>query len=260
MAVAVIMTVTVNFTIQGGGPVAPLGSMIRLISRPQDGGMLVWDITREKASQLPRWDPAAAPVPLSTADAASRAQAWLREHHPDAPPLELTTAMLSRVRRGGDIDFWIYQLDFFSYNGPYSLRRPYSVVVLPDGTVVDPRIEPPPSADARASATAAEIELPPGVVRIGPGVIGPRLIHEERPRYTTAAMGQRIQGSVLLEGIVETDGSVSNVRVVRSLDANYGLDNEALIAARKWRFSPGIKDGHPVRVLVTMEMTFTLRK
>lgn len=98
-----------------------------------------------------------------------------------------------------------------------------------------------------------------GVYRPGNGVDLPRVLQEVRPQYTSDAMRAKIQGTVWLECVVEPDGSVGNVRVVRSLDQTYGLDQEAIKAARQWRFAPGTKDGHPVPVLVTIELTFTLR-
>ena len=48
-------------------------------------------------------------------------------------------------------------------------------------------------------------------------------------------------------------------RVVRSLDSTFGLDEEALKAAKQWRFAPGTRFGQAVAVLVTIELTFTLR-
>ena len=56
-----------------------------------------------------------------------------------------------------------------------------------------------------------------------------------------------------------TNGICSDVRVIRSLDPRYGLDQEAMKAAGEWRFRPGTRLGQPVPVLVTMEITFTLR-
>jgi TonB family protein len=46
---------------------------------------------------------------------------------------------------------------------------------------------------------------------------------------------------------------------VRSLDSAFGLDQEAIKAARQWRFAPGTKQGEPVPVLVTIAIAFTLR-
>jgi protein TonB len=64
---------------------------------------------------------------------------------------------------------------------------------------------------------------------------------------------------VQLECVVLPDGTVGDVRVVEPLDQTYGLDDEAISAAKQWRFKPGTKGGKPVPVVVTLEMTFTLR-
>ena len=98
-----------------------------------------------------------------------------------------------------------------------------------------------------------------GAYRPGNGVETPRLIKEVKPQYTAQAMRAKIQGEVLLECIVQPDGSVGNIRVVRSLDSTFGLDQEAIKAARQWRFAPGTRQGQPVPVLVTIAIAFTLR-
>jgi TonB family protein len=98
-----------------------------------------------------------------------------------------------------------------------------------------------------------------GVYRPGSGIVLPRPIREVKPQYTADAMRAKIQGQVLLEAVVLPDGSVGDVEVVRSLDPVFGLDQEAIKAAKQWRFVPGTRQGQPVAVLVTIEMTFTLR-
>jgi TonB family protein len=98
-----------------------------------------------------------------------------------------------------------------------------------------------------------------GAYRPGNGVETPRLLKEVKPQYTAQAMRAKIQGEVLLECIVGPDGQVGNIRVVRSLDSAFGLDQEAIKAARQWRFAPGTKQGQPVAVLVTIAIAFTLR-
>jgi protein TonB len=93
----------------------------------------------------------------------------------------------------------------------------------------------------------------------GAGVTCPRVLREVRPNYTRAAMQAKIQGSVVLKIVVRPDGSVGEVQVVKSLDSIHGLDEEATRAARQWRFAPGVRDGQPVSVQTSIELTFTLR-
>jgi periplasmic protein TonB len=98
-----------------------------------------------------------------------------------------------------------------------------------------------------------------GAYREGNGVTSPVLIRETKPNYTGEAMRARIQGLVKLEAIVMPDGTVGDVRVVHSLDQQFGLDKEAIKTLREWRFRPGMRLGQPVPVLILVEISFTLR-
>ncbi len=98
-----------------------------------------------------------------------------------------------------------------------------------------------------------------GAYRPGNGVDLPRVIREVKPQYTADAMRAKIQGTVWLECIVLPDGTIGSVDVVKSLDPTFGLDQEAIRAAKQWRFVPGTRQGQPVPVIVTIELTFTLR-
>lgn len=98
-----------------------------------------------------------------------------------------------------------------------------------------------------------------GAYRIGNGVTSPIPIREVKPQYTAEAMRAKVQGTVWLNCVVLPDGTVGNVEIVRSLDSSFGLDQEAVKAAKQWRFRPGVRQGEPVPVLVTIELTFTLR-
>ena len=99
----------------------------------------------------------------------------------------------------------------------------------------------------------------PGAIRGNPGVTTPALILRVAPKYTVEAMQARIQGSVWVECVVLPDGSIGDARVMRSLDRRFGLDDEAIAAARRWRFRPGTLHGKPVPVVVTIELTFNVR-
>ena len=93
----------------------------------------------------------------------------------------------------------------------------------------------------------------------GNGVTSPRLLREVKPGYTGEAMRARIQGVVRLQAVVLPDGSVGRMKVVRSLDHTFGLDEEALKSVSQWRFQPGTLAGRAVPVLIEVELAFTLR-
>jgi TonB family protein len=90
------------------------------------------------------------------------------------------------------------------------------------------------------------------------GVLPPVPTYVPKPQYTPEAMRARIEGTVWVECVVQTNGQCSDVHVLRSLDQTFGLDQEAIKAARLFRFRPGTKDGVPVAVRVTIELSFTL--
>ena len=93
----------------------------------------------------------------------------------------------------------------------------------------------------------------------GNGVTMPIEVRRGTPRYTTDAMRARAQGSIIVECVVQTNGACTNIRVTRSFDPAFGLDQEAIKAAGQWQFRPGMRRGEPVPVRVTMEILFTLR-
>ena len=62
-----------------------------------------------------------------------------------------------------------------------------------------------------------------------------------------------------MDAIVLPDGSVGAVKIVRSLDPRFGLDQEAMKAVKQWRFRPAARGGKPIAMLVSVEMLFELR-
>lgn len=90
----------------------------------------------------------------------------------------------------------------------------------------------------------------------GQGVIPPKLISAPDPEFSDEARRQKYQGLCMLSFIVDTNGHPENIRVIRSL--GMGLDEKALAAVRAYRFKPGTKDGHPVPVMMDVEVDFHL--
>ncbi len=96
--------------------------------------------------------------------------------------------------------------------------------------------------------------------RPGPGIVNPVVVSSVQPKYTREAMQARLSGVVELEAVVLTDGTVGDVKVLKSLDSQLGLDNEAVAAAKQWSFRPGTlaSTGQPVPVAVTVVFAFRL--
>jgi TonB family protein len=91
------------------------------------------------------------------------------------------------------------------------------------------------------------------------GVSNPALVHEVKPNYTVDAMRGKVQGIVIMEVTVLANGTVDpgSIRITRSLEP--GLDREATMAVRQWRFRPSQLLGRPVASRVIVELGFTLR-
>jgi TonB family protein len=96
-----------------------------------------------------------------------------------------------------------------------------------------------------------------GPYRPGSGIEPPTVLREVKPTYTDAARLRGITGEVVLEVVVQRDGSVRVGRVIQGLGS--GLDERAIDAVRQWRFSPARRLGQPVDVLVEVAVEFRLR-
>ncbi len=98
-----------------------------------------------------------------------------------------------------------------------------------------------------------------GIHNIGNGVSTPVPTYQPKPKYTADAMRAKVQGTVAMSAVVLPDGTVTDIRVVRSLDQSFGLDEEAKKTAAQWRFRPGLLKGEPVAVRILIELDFNLR-
>jgi TonB family protein len=96
-----------------------------------------------------------------------------------------------------------------------------------------------------------------GPYRPGSGIEPPRLLREVKAEYTDEARRRGLTGEVVLEIIVQRDGSVGQITVLQGLGA--GLDQRAVAAVRQWRFVPARRRGVPVGVIVEVAVDFNLR-
>jgi TonB family protein len=96
-----------------------------------------------------------------------------------------------------------------------------------------------------------------GPYRPGSGITAPAILHEVKPDYTEEGRRRNLEGDVVLEIVVRSDGTVGHVKLLQGLGA--GLDQRATDAVRQWRFSPARRYGTPVDVIVEVAMEFKLR-
>ena len=100
-------------------------------------------------------------------------------------------------------------------------------------------------------ASFSDIEDPTPVRRVG-------------AKYTTAAMEAKVQGVVWLDVVVLANGTVGDVKLVKSVDPTFGLDDQAIQAARSWLFQPATRldpvthQRVPVPTVARLEMDFRL--
>jgi len=95
-----------------------------------------------------------------------------------------------------------------------------------------------------------------GAIRIGPGVTPPKPVRRPEPTYSPEARSAGVQGTVLLEVVIDQQGLPTDIRILSPL--GYGLDERAQEAINKWRFQPALKNGSPVKILANIEVNFRL--
>jgi TonB family protein len=126
-----------------------------------------------------------------------------------------------------------------------------------------PQIDEAASPEALSRQTSIAAPVPQRTVamervfRVGGGVTAPKLISRVDPQYPDSARENHTKGSVIVQGVVLTDGAMTVNRLLRSL--NPELDRSALDAMSQWRFEPGRLRGAPVPVEIDAEVNFNLK-
>ena len=162
----------------------------------------------------------------------------IREPEPP-PPVEVRAPRQSRVAR---------------VPVPAELAPPEPLTVV--------EIEPSPIVvpEAPAVGLAAIPEtLPPatGPVRFSTDMRRPVRIAGHEPTYTEAARRVRERGIVILDAIIDKNGRVTDIEVLKRL--RFGLTESAVAAVSRWRFEPATLDGKPIAVRYTLTVRFDVQ-
>ena len=113
---------------------------------------------------------------------------------------------------------------------------------------------PPPPPDAVEKEEEPEIFV---VVENMPELIGGLGSIQSKIKYPEMAKKAGVEGRVIVQFVVDEEGNVQDPQVVRGLGA--GLDEEALRAVKMAKFKPGMQRGKPVKVKMSLPITFRLK-
>jgi protein TonB len=103
--------------------------------------------------------------------------------------------------------------------------------------------QPPRETLSPKDSTAPRIALPPD------------FIPPTRPQYPEEAFIKKVEGTVLLEILINVDGRVAHAEDLRSIPL---LDEAALATVQQWLFEPALKNGRPVATLARAPISFTI--
>ena len=165
---------------------------------------------------------------------------------------------------------------------PYELKREIITMVEDISAYIDKYEEPPPAERPKVALpaeneigeenvveTIAEAEFKEDLIRTrptGPEIeivpyykveVKPQPLAQAKPRYPDLARRAGIEGQTVVKALVDIDGSIRDVQILKS-SGNAMLDEAALAAARKWKFSPAKQRDKYVRVYVSIPINFRL--
>jgi len=114
---------------------------------------------------------------------------------------------------------------------------------------------------ATAPSSSQQEAAPPYVKPVDvecDSIEAPKLQHHVNPKYPEDVRKQRLQGAVIIQGILGTDGVVSDISVLQSPSKT--LSDLAVAAVRQWRYTPAYCNdlAKPIRVHLTVTSTFRL--
>ncbi|MGQ9643794.1 MAG: energy transducer TonB [Ignavibacterium sp.] len=90
-----------------------------------------------------------------------------------------------------------------------------------------------------------------------PEPIGGLYAIQSKIKYPEAAKNQGIEGKVFIQAFINESGNVDNAKVIKGIGG--GCDEAALDAVMQTKFKPGIHNGKPVKVQVSIPIMFKLK-
>jgi TonB family protein len=117
--------------------------------------------------------------------------------------------------------------------------------------IQEPEVKPAKPASRQMAAI-----LPSSDTIWGPALPPKTMFSDSlEPPYPALARAARVRGDVVLSAVIDTDGHITNLQLVRGHPM---LVPAAIAAVKQWRYKPYLLNGQPVEVETTITVIFTL--
>ena len=124
---------------------------------------------------------------------------------------------------------------------------------------------PPPGNVADITTTAGVVAVsapgslqePRPPVRVGGRITAPKKTKHVDPVYPPAAIADGVQGVVIIEAVISTEGLVTGAKVLRPIEP---LNQAAVDAVKQWEYTPTLLNGEPVSIIMSVVVEFVLPK
>lgn len=104
--------------------------------------------------------------------------------------------------------------------------------------------EAPPAVDTGPIFVTGDVQKPVKIIEV-------------QPQYTEIARKARIQGVVILQTIIDKEGNITDVKILKALPM--GLAEAAVSAVKQWKYEPATLNGKPVAVYFNLTVNFQLQ-
>jgi len=147
---------------------------------------------------------------------------------------------------------------------------------VPPTPTPEPTPEPTPTPEPKPGPTATPIPPTPTPTPIpptptpsvregdiiepgGPGVILPTIIDKKTPTYPKMALKMRAEGTVTLEILIGTAGTIEQIKMINCSRPGVGFEKAAETAVQSWKYKPATKNGVKVKMWIPVRVPFNVR-
>ena len=112
-------------------------------------------------------------------------------------------------------------------------------------------------AQRKPDRDASQPKAPRRRIRVGGNVRKAQLVRHVSPIYPPSAQSEGVEGTVLLEAVIDKEGRPSGIKAVNSM-VDPRLIEAAMEAVKQWRYNPVLLNGRPVEIVTTISVAFQL--